>query len=273
MKNKNKNQTPLSRQVGTSPLDKGAFNSGQIAIVVLLISAVLLTLGLSSSRKTVTDIKVDTDEELLKEAFNAAESGINNYINIGNTKYSALSGGAGAVVDVKTIGGNGATSLSSDGLVQPGSHQIFWLVNHDVNTGDIGIAYYNGTSVEVKSENNLVALKVDYFYIDSSGTHQIERAVCKYSVFNDGNAVGFSECPVNLTVAGRSPLLVLVTPIGGASKITLTGTGGGEIPLQGEELTSVGTAANGVKTQIKTRNTYQIPSFLTEAITARNIIK
>ncbi|MDD2482862.1 MAG: hypothetical protein PHE71_01085 [Candidatus Shapirobacteria bacterium] len=64
----------------TNKIKNNQSNQGQIAIIVLLASAILLTLGMSASRKTVTDTKVDTDEELLKEAFNTAESGINNYL-------------------------------------------------------------------------------------------------------------------------------------------------------------------------------------------------
>jgi hypothetical protein len=46
-------------------------------------------------------------------------------------------------------------------------------------------------------------------------------------------------------------------------------SGASNFPVQGEDLTSVGTADNGTKTQIKTRNIYQVPSFLFDAIVVR----
>ena len=48
-------------------------SAGQVAIIVLLVSAVMLTMGLSMSRKESIDIKIDTNDELLKKAFDAAE--------------------------------------------------------------------------------------------------------------------------------------------------------------------------------------------------------
>lgn len=252
------------------------FNRGQIAIIVLLVSAVVLTIGLSSSRKAITDLKVDTNEELLKEAFNTAESGINNYLSSGNKTYTG-SNSSGASVSVTTIGGE--NSLSSEGLVQDGSNQLFWLVNHDENdnieTGDDD--YYSGDTILIKSSKNNVALKIDYFYIDDGGIYQVYRRICKYSGFDASNisdkADFINDCSSGFTLptsVGNS-LLLSITPIGGATEITIIGSA--NFPAQGEELTSVGTANNGVNTQIKTRNTYQIPSFLTEAIVARNVIK
>jgi len=65
--------------------------------------------------------------------------------------------------------------------------------------------------------------------------------------------------------------LVSVTPLGGSAKITISG--GSSFPLQGEELTSTGVTNSGVKTQVKTRYIYQIPSFFMEAITASGTIQ
>ncbi len=245
-------------------------NSGQVAIIVLLVSAIVLTLGLSASRKTVTDLKVDTDEELLKEAFNVAESSINNYIGTGSTIYSIESGGAGAMVNAVTIG-NG-TSLSSDGSIQPGFNQLFWLVSH-TNTGGVGITYYAGDITSLTSSSNKAALKIDYFYIeDSSGDYKVDRIACKTGNLTDTNLVGFDSLCSSLSfvVSGRKPLLIVVTPINIDTELVLTGTT--DFPAQGEDLTAVGTADNGVKTQVKTKNIYQVPSFLTESVTAKSVI-
>lgn len=270
---KNKKTNPLSRQVGTSPLT-GRLNSksGQIAIVVLLVSAVVLTLGLSASRKSINDLKVDTDQESLKDVFNAAESGINNYINNASKDYTGSSG-SNAKVEVVNIGND--ISLSSDGLVQPGLSQLFWLVDHNSN-GGIGINYYRG-SLSLSSTNTYGALKVDYFYIEG-GSYKVDRFTCKYPDFVTTNPSGedivynFTNCPPVLNNSvGRDPLLVMVTPIGVATELTLTGSS--SFPLQGEELTSVGSVDSGVKTQVKVKNIYEVPSFLTEPIMARKIIK
>jgi len=244
-------------------------NQGQIAIIVLLASAILLSLGLSASKKAITDTKVDINEELLKEAFNAAESGINNYINTTNVNYDAGDGN-NAVITKKDIGGGESITLSSEGLVLANTNQLFWLVNHE-DDGSIGNNYYSG-NITLTADNNFNgALKVDYFYIQAGGAYKVSRFGCNYGGSN--TVVGFSSDTTNcsnLTLTGSS-LLLIVTPMGSATSLSISGSS--PFPIQGEQLTAVGTANNGVKTQIKTRNIYQIPSFFTEAITAKNIIQ
>lgn len=243
-------------------------NQGQIAIIVLLASAILLTLGMSASRKTVTDTKVNTDEELLKEAFNTAESGINNYL-LDNTNTTYDSGdGNKATVSSADIGN--ANNLTSEGKAQVNTPQLFWLVNHN-DAGAIGSTYYGSTSATLAVDTGYNgALKVDYYYIEA-GVYKVRRLGCNYgggSVVNgfDSNTTTCS----NLILTGKA-LLLIVTPLGSETSLILSGSS--VFPIQGQVLTSVGTAGSGVKTQVKTRNVYQLPPFFFESITAQNVIK
>lgn len=245
-------------------------NQGQITIIVLLASAIILTLGLSASKKTVTDTKVDIDQELLKEAFNAAESGINNYMNVGSTSYNA-GDGSNATVSLKTIGGG--ANLTSEGLVPANTPQLFWLVNHN-SDGSIGTTYYpSNTDLKISVDSAFTgALKIDYFY-KSGAVYSVSRSGVNFHATNV-TVTGYpntSSKDTTINTGAVSPLLIIVTPLGGSTGLTISGSSA--FPLQGEELTSVGTANNNVKTQVKTRNIYQIPSFFTESITARNIIQ
>jgi hypothetical protein len=246
-------------------------NQGQIAILVLLASAVLLTLGLSASRKTITDTKIDTDEQLLKEAFNTAESGINNYLNDPNAKTYTDSSGNSAVVDVAPIGGN--NNLSSDGIVPANALQLFWLVNHAAD-GSIPATptyYPTGSTLTLSVDSTFTgALKIDYYY-KNGAVYSVTRSGLNFHNTTD-TVTGYPNTPNKSTTitATNSPLLLVVTPIGAPTRLTLTGPAA--FPLQGEDITSVGTATNGVKTQIKTRNIYQIPYFFFESITAGNRI-
>jgi Tfp pilus assembly protein PilX len=72
--------------------------SGQVALIVLIVSAVVLTLGLSTSKRTVTENKITTEEGLLKEAFNVAESGIEYYLSTGSTAYTDVGSSGTAYV-------------------------------------------------------------------------------------------------------------------------------------------------------------------------------
>lgn len=242
-------------------------NKGQIAIMVLLVSAIVLTLGLSASKKAVTDTKVDTDEQLLKEAFNAAESGINNYIlNKNNVEYNSENGSK-STVSSSIIGES--KELASEGLVIANNNQLFWLVAHD-SDGKIDTNNYYSSNINLSPASGFVgALKVDYFYIDSLNVYRVQHLACNYG----GStiiSIPSADCST-IDVTGKKSLLLSVTPLGASTKITLTGSN--NFPNQGEELTAVGTAGDGIKTQIKTRNIYQIPSFMLEAITAGNMIQ
>jgi len=51
-------------------------NSGQIAIIILLVMVVLLTIGLAVVARSITDVKISEDEKTALRAFSAAEAGI-----------------------------------------------------------------------------------------------------------------------------------------------------------------------------------------------------
>lgn len=247
-------------------------NQGQVVIIVLFVSAIILSWGLAAAKKTTTDTKVAIDEELLKEAFNVAESGINNYLlnPSQNGEYNA-SDGSKAIVTKEDIGG--ANVLSSEGLILSNTNQLFWLVDHNAD-GSLGLAYYaKNTNLTLTVDSTFTgALKIDYYFKNGASYtvnrigynfHQTNVTVTNYS--------NIAEKLVTINTGAGDPVLIIVTPIGASTNLSLAGSN--NFPIQGEELTSVGTANNGVTTQIKTRNVYQIPSFFNEAITAKNVIQ
>ena len=251
---------------------------GQISIIVLLASAVILSLGLSASKTTTIETKIDTDEQLLREAFNTAESAINNYLDIGVTKFN--SNNITADITRKDIGGNEIITLLSEGKVLSGTNYFFWLVNHDDN-GDIGVTYYSGNELELKVDDGYDSiLKVDYYYKDENtdtygvsrqlydfGTHTVDEEIKGATTINGSTTINFD---LKINEATVNPLLLVVTPIAKATTLSLSGTA--VFPLQGEEIVSYSTTDSGIKTQIKTRHIFQLPTFFLEAMTARGQI-
>lgn len=259
------------------------YNKGQISLIVLLISAVAMTIGLSVSKKTVTETKIETDEELLKQAFNAAESGVDYYLGTGSTKYTAPDGKTTADVQVQNIGGG--ETISSEGLVLDKNSMFFWLVNHNSdgsiesnpNPGD----FYGGTSVDICLDTNFnKALKVDYFYKEGINYKVIRKG---YNFDSENKTIpGFAAKRDSLAgncnngikldlLAGSVPLLVVVKPIYGNTNISMIGQAGFPFPYQGVEISSTGRAgdlSSGVNRKVKVLNRYMVPSFLLEAITA-----
>ena len=176
-------------------------NQGQIAIIVLLASAIILTLGLSASKKAIIDTKVDTDEQLLKEAFNAAESGINNYLNDGNLIYETGGGGRANVSSV-AIGGDNV--LESEGLILKNKSQFFWLVNHN-DDGSIGTNYYGSSSISLTVDDDFDgSIKINYFYKSGS---EYKVSHIGYNFTSPGLVDGFTN-----SSSKKIPILILIIP-------------------------------------------------------------
>lgn len=257
--------------------------SGQVALIVLLVSAITMTIGLSLSRKTVTETKIETDQELLKQAFNAAESGVDYYLGTGKTEYFSLDEKSKANVVVSEIGGG--DSIDSGGLVLENNTFLFWLSSHDAN-GDIGNTFYGGASVDICADASFnKALKIDYFYKDGLN-YKVERKGFYFGSTPPSGVYGFSPkssspgCSggngINFNLMGGTPLLIAIKPISGNTSLTLKGETGQQFPLQGQEISSTGRAGDlstaGVNRKVTVLNRYKIPSFFLEAITAQKSV-
>ena len=263
-------------------------NSGQIALIVLVVSAIVLTIGMSVSKKTVVETKITTDEELLKQAFNAAESGIDYYMGTGVTQYTAPDSLSKANITIQDIGGGGKTE--SLGVVTLKNTEDFtWLVGHN---GDGSIDYtqkFLGTGITMCVASSFDGgLKVDYFYRDASNNYAVERF--GFNVGTANRVTGFNNvttgtCPGNsgmkgvplslvLNPATITPLLLVVKPIAADTLFTMVGVGG-SFPNQAIEISSTGKAGNlsvaggvQVNQKVKVVNQFQASPFMLDAVTA-----
>jgi len=243
-------------------------NKGQVALIVLLISAVALTLGLSASKKAITDTKVDQDEFELKNAFNVAESSIDQYLSNGVKSYTTNDNNAKANITTENIG-NGTTITS--GVILDGQKGLFWLVNHNTD-GSIGTTYFSkNKQITIKVDSTFIgSLKIDYFY-KNGAVYSINRNGYNFSAITGINNYPYSASKsITINIGTEDALLLVLTPIGGNTNLILNGTAA--FPVQGEEIIAVGEVGSGVKTQVKTINKYDIPDFFTESISAVNEI-
>ena len=132
-------------------MKKNHSNRGQVILIILLITTIGLTIGLSLVSRTITDIKVSTQITESSKAFSAAESGIE----------AALKGTGGGTLNLGSATANYAvTELgnSADPLVfkdvAPGDTKTIWLIKHGTNgnlpttpgSGDVG---YEGENILV----------------------------------------------------------------------------------------------------------------------------
>jgi len=263
---------------------------GQIALIMLLVTAVALTLGLSASRRVVTETKINTDEESLKQAFNTAESGIDYYLGTGSTQYLASDSNSKAFITVNEIVGTGNTLVSTTSV--PQNKRInFWLVAHDSN-GNISYTdptNYNGGVFYVCVENAFNgSIGVDYFFSETAGSLGMV-GVGRTGVNMGGSIIsGFpSITPANNScVTGykrvatfsrpgvytdATPLLVSATPYFGSTRVLLQVSSGDSIPTQGKEIVSkgvVGDENTGVRRTVRVMDTYDFPDVFFDGLTS-----
>lgn len=73
-------------------MEKHTSQSGQAGLIVLLMTVVVLTLGISVASRSTTDVKLSRQEEESNRAYNAAEAGVEDALsqnlNFGGTIYS-----------------------------------------------------------------------------------------------------------------------------------------------------------------------------------------
>jgi len=235
----------------------GCQSSGQVALVVLVLVAVSLALGLSVSSEVVTETKIDKDEELLKQAFNAAESGIEFYLGTGETNYEAPDGQSKADVSIDDIGGGGETVLDFDEYTVVNDMANFWLVSHESD----GSLDYDNSMGENFTGNGLTVclndsfnstIEVSYFYRDGID-YGVERWI--YEFGTNGGMVngalssidsgvcgsGWVGADLDLSSLGDTPLLLSVRPLFNSVRISLNG-GAFSFPGQGIVISSVGRA-------------------------------
>ena len=255
-------------------------NKGQVALVVLIISAIALTLGLTLADRVRTDIKTDTDDEQLQRAFNAAESGIENYLVNPGTGYT---GSDGSTADVTSHDVTGVVIEFGKYTVQD-DYAYFWLVGHDSNDNIDISNIYGGDSVDICFDEYDGSMAVYYFGMNGA-SYDVIREV--YNIDGSTNEVengsssdhasgvcgGFEVGIEDFDVSGfTTPLLIVIKPLFGGSRFALQGTS--DFPSQGEIIDSTGRSgqASTMVSVYKRWDPSYYMAFMLEGLVARNSI-
>lgn len=151
---------------------------GQIALIVLTVMAVALTLGLSMSRRAVTDVSISEKEQESSKAFSAAEAGIEEALRglgQGETSVEIAAGSLGVdnvTVNISEVGQT-ADYIYPLEYIEPGDSVVIWLRDHNVD-GTIDFASgYSEPNITLCWENE-AAVEITYFYEDG-GSYEIQR--------------------------------------------------------------------------------------------------
>ena len=198
------------------------FDEGQIVLILVLITVVGLTIGLSLISRTITDIRISSQIEQSSRAFSAAEAGIETALRgniaIGPTGTINLEG-ASANYKVRQLGGN--TDDYNTPLTEVGSNQTLWLVDHnpDNSINESGYSYPVNSILEIcfgSVPGSDPAVLVSIFYKDGN-----EYKVAKKAYDSVSRSNGFMMADVlGGYCEGKFPFRKLIIPSTDADSTT-----------------------------------------------------
>ncbi|MBI4067481.1 pilus assembly PilX N-terminal domain-containing protein [Candidatus Gottesmanbacteria bacterium] len=187
-------------------------NLGQVILIILLVTTVGLTIGLSLVSRTVQDLRISTQITESSKAFQAAESGIEAALKgtaVGGSGDVSL-GNASANYSVTTYGGSDAPI--NIGNTAAGESKSFWLIGHrDDGTIDysnpplsfVGLSLYSGAGVDICWGPKIgeiaplppPAIEVTLYYWELGAGYKISKLAFDPDFFRRTNITHFSDLP------------------------------------------------------------------------------
>jgi hypothetical protein len=215
--------------------------SGQMAILAMLVLVVALTIGLTIITRTTANIKLSSNTELSTRAYNAAEAGVEETLRANGTNQQntpiSIGNNASFTVSVTQQGGNTQPYAFPNPVAVDDANQV-WLFDYDyykANSGAFPTAgggkYFNdcGTSSCLKlvvywgsgsaanppvtPDSNTPALEAALIYKNSTGFGVEKYAVDPSTTRNNG----FENANTSGTTYARGPFTVANTTQGSKS--------------------------------------------------------
>lgn len=259
---------------------------GQALLIIVLVVAVGLTIGIAAISRSVTNLRISTEQEESARAFSAAEAGIERTLT-GVSVPPDLIEGFNLIVQEKSIGGEADFVFQETAV---GDTKTLWLIGHDdlgeLDPGDLEEKYsantigvYWGKGGTAADQGTTPALEAVVLYKEGS-----DFKVKKFAIDpNTGRDNGFDDVDnsggTELTFGGQTYTLQfyegLSLPSG--SGITnyalrlkliynndeshLLGIRGTEdLPLQGKCVESTATAEDsGITRKVEQCQLYKTP--------------
>jgi type II secretory pathway pseudopilin PulG len=204
-------------------------SSGQIILAVLLVMAVILTVGLAALSRSVTDIRISKETEESARAFSAAEAGIEEALN---QDLSVWSGGDVTVGDL-------TASVTVD------TKNTFQTRIERNETAEVNLLDYEGdVTVSWSGEG----LELTLFY-PSGSTYKLTRWALKPMGSGCGQDFEELSSPTKtITVpSGSGKKALRVRPICSAAEVTVDAAG---LPVQSYLIRSSTTIEEGGQTRV-----------------------
>lgn len=260
-------------------------------LMLVLITIVGLTIGLSLISRTVTDIRISSQIEQSSRAFSAAEAGIENALRgavVGQPGSVTLPDATGSY-SVAEIGNS--TSVLEYPVTSPVNTQTLWLIDHNVDgtLNESATSYSPSSDIDIcwGTDPNITPAIILNLYYKSGTTYKVARgaydqnAASRGNYFDSVDSVGnycsgnyrFKKTITSTTTFGLAPtdklLMLRIQPV--YENTTIAVKPYAALPLQGKVITSVGQTTTGVARKIKVTQGYNVlPSLLDFAFFGEN---
>lgn len=246
---------------------------GQALLIILLVMTVGLTVGLSLSTRSVSDLKASGQLEDSSRAFSAAESGIEAVLK-GDTALSGTVGNASYTLTTSTAGGNDL--VFSLGDINVADTYTVWLAGHD-QSGNLDLSTtYAGGMIDVcwqkaETSSEEPAMEAAVIYKESTGLYKIwrgaydpsatRRAGNFFSNTDSGTCANLTnKKTLNLSSLLGTKIALRLRPFYARATLSVAPLTGNNLPSQGLTISSVGTAGQTTRKVVVTQSYGSLPS-------------
>jgi hypothetical protein len=266
--------------------------SGQIVLILVLLTVVGLTIGLSLIARTITDIRISSQIEESNKAFSAAEAGVESALKnqaVGPTGSVKLPGDAIAEYTLTDIGG---TDVYSFPVTEAGKSQTLWLVGHNSDgtineaagnyylvTDSLKICWGPGSPLEPAIVFSLI-YKEGSDYKISKKAYDSDSGRASTNGFNNTlDPISSALCGGNYShsktvtfadfgIAQNSKYIYLkIQPVYNSTGIGVQPAAGTALPSQGKQIVSIGSTQTGVIRKIQVvQGYYTLPEMFDFAL-------
>lgn len=254
---------------------------GQMLLIVVLVMVVILTVGLSAATRTITNIRVATDEEDSERAFSAAEAGLEQALGRNQGVSGQLDNTSTYQTSVAQLSGiefilnNNLPILKDDAVdvwlstypnysvpYYNGYITVYWGANNDVcNTAE---ASNTMAALDIVLISGSTASPVSTHYpVDPCPARRNDNNFG--TVINGGGNVGGKDFEYRTTITVTNGLIARIMPLYASTPIAVrgcqsNGTGNcNPLPSQGTLIQSTGTSDNAQRKIVSFQSYPKLP--------------
>lgn len=257
--------------------------NGQMLLVTILVLTIAITIALSLIGRATSDIGMSARLEESARAFSAAEAGIEDALQNQTQTITpvSVSKDAAYTTTIAQVGGTSSV-YSFASSTKKGDVATVWLVSHAAGGAldeDPNASHYcslvGACTIDVCWNQSAVipATEAVVYYLNTgTGVYDLQRFAFepdpvrtgnKFTPITDtagcGKDTGVYKTTVTLPTSNALPLMLRLRPYYQDAVYSVSPVGGRILPVQYQEVTSVGKTGTGVTRKIIVKKQYESP--------------